>query len=426
MLLAGVRVLDFTVSWSGPLAGRYLADLGAEVIHVEHPAVRGMGHTGVGGDRVEKGGPWEWGQMPGPVFRSGVYPDADPGERPWNRQGVFNKQNRNKLSLCADLKAPGGPELLADLVRSADVVLDNFSPRGVNSMGLDDASLRAHNPDIIRVSMAGYGHTGPDTDRVSFGPILEAHTGLVWTTGYEGEGPMKMGHALPDPVAGLHGAFAVLAALEERDRHGTSGFVDLAQYETYAAIGGEFYFARSATGDEPERPGNRSPDRAPQGVYRAAGDDEWVAISVQDDDEYAALAGAVGAPDGLALDERRARHDELDAAITAWTAGRTKLEAMHELQGRGVRAVAVMTNQDIVEDEHLAARGFIVEWDQVDVGPRRFPGFPIHFERPDRIPMRGAPGLGQDNERVLTEVLGYAPERVAALAAGGVLHTRPA
>jgi crotonobetainyl-CoA:carnitine CoA-transferase CaiB-like acyl-CoA transferase len=428
--LGGVRVLEFSVAWAGPLAGRFLADLGAEVIKVEHPSARGVGVTGAGGFRMKEDVTgWRWGQLPGPVFRSGIYPDADPGERPWNRQGIFNKMNRNKRSLAIDLKAPGGRDVLADLVRASDVVLDNYSPRGVESLGIDHESLLRWNPRIVGVSLSGYGHTGPDRMRVSWGPILESHSGLAATTGYPDGGPLKMGVALPDPVGGLHCLVAVLTALEERDRTGRGGFVDISQLETYAAIGGESYLAASATDAVPPRRGNRSPERAPQGVYPCAGEDEWVAISVESDGEWRALAGVIGGALGAdryrTLAERRDHHDEIDRAIAVWSAGRDKREAMRTLQAAGVRAGAVMTNRDIVEDEHLASRGFMVEWDQADVGRRRFPGFPIHFTDPAEIPMRGAPALGADNGYVLAEVLGYADERVAALAAAGVIATAP-
>jgi crotonobetainyl-CoA:carnitine CoA-transferase CaiB-like acyl-CoA transferase len=428
--LDGVRVLEFSIAWAGPFAGRFLADLGAEVIKVEHPTARGAGVTGAGGFRAKGDlAGWRWGQLPGPVFRSGIYPDADPGEHPWNRQGVFNKMNRNKRSLCIDLKAAGARDVLADLVRASDVVLDNYSPRGVKSLGIDHESLARWNPRIISVSLSGYGHTGPDRMRVSWGPILESHSGLAAMTGYAGGGPLKMGVALPDPVGGLHCAVAVLTALAERDRTGRGVFVDISQLETYAAIGGDAYLTASATGEAPPRRGNRSPERAPQGVYPCAGDDEWVAISIENDAEWKALCAVVGsgldADRAATLAKRLDHHDEIDRAIAAWSTGRDKREVMRALQAAGVRAAAVMTNRDIVEDEHIAARGFMVEWDQADVGRRRFPGFPIHFTDPEEISMRGTPPLGADNRYVLVDVLGYPEARLASLDEAGVIATAP-
>jgi benzylsuccinate CoA-transferase BbsF subunit len=235
--------------------------------------------------------------------------------------------------------------------------------------------------------------------------------------------------ALPDAVGGLHCAVAVLTALAERDRTGCGFFVDISQLETYAAIGGDAYLTASASGEAPPRRGNRSAERAPQGVYPCAGDDEWVAISIESGAEWKALCAVVGnrldPGSHPSLAARLEHHDEIDRAIAAWSGGRNKYEAMRTLQAAGVRAAAVMTNRNIVEDEHIAARGFMVEWDQADVGRRWFPGFPIHFADPAQIAMRGAPPLGADNHYVLVDVLGYAEERVAALAEAGVIATAP-
>jgi crotonobetainyl-CoA:carnitine CoA-transferase CaiB-like acyl-CoA transferase len=299
----------------------------------------------------------------------------------------------------------------------------------VKSLGIDHESLARWNPRIVSVSLSGYGHTGPDRMRVSWGPILESHSGMAAMTGYAGGGPIKMGVALPDPVGGLHCAVAVLTALAERDGTGRGFFVDISQLETYAAIGGDAYLTACASGAPPPRRGNRSPERAPQGVYPCAGDDEWLAISIESDVEWRALCGAVGsrldADRHPTLAHRIDHHDEIDRAIAAWSTGRGKHEAMRMLQAAGVRAAAVMTNRDIVEDEHIAARGFMVEWDQADVGRRRFPGFPIHFADPGEITMHGTPPLGADNRYVLVDVLGYPEARVASLAEAGVIATAP-
>ena len=194
------------------------------------------------------------GKLPGPIFRSGIYPDADPGEHPWNRQGIFNKMHRNKQSLCIDLKTTPGREVFVDLVRISDIVLDNYSPRGVASLGLDYEQLSKYNPRIITVSMSGYGLTGPDSMRVSLGPVLEAHSGLASATGYEDGGPLKMGVAFADPIAALHALAATLAALDQRDRTGVGMGLDFSSSRPTRA------WAASST----SRP--RSPGRRPAGT----------------------------------------------------------------------------------------------------------------------------------------------------------------
>lgn len=430
MFLAGVRVLEFSVAWAGPLAGRFLADFGAEVIHVEHPTSRGAGLSGLGASRVaEDIAGWEWGKLPGPVFRSGIYPDADPGEHPWNRQGIFNKMNRNKRSLCIDLKTDEGREVFIDLVKVSDIVLNNYSPRGVASLGLDYEQLSQYNPRVITVSMSGYGQTGPDAMRVSLGPVLEAHSGLAAATGYEGGGPLKMGVAFADPIAALHALSATIAALDQRDQSGVGMGLDFSQFEAYASIGGELYLEASVTGEEPRRHGNRSLEAAPQGVYECAGEDSWLALSVQSDQEWQALAAVLGgemtSSRYASLAARIRYHDEIDQVLSAWTQRRDRFGAMEELQRSGVRAVALMTSRDLAEGEHMAARGFMAEWDQADVGLRRFPGFPIHFEDVPHIKMEGTAALGADNEAVLRDVLGYPPDRIRSLMESGILATRP-
>jgi crotonobetainyl-CoA:carnitine CoA-transferase CaiB-like acyl-CoA transferase len=423
--LAGTRILDFTVAWAGPFAGRMLADSGAEVIHLERPPSRGVGTTNAAGfgDDAERGG-WSWGEIADPMFRSGIYPDAEPGEEPWNRQGLFNKQNRNKLSLCIDLKAPGAREVVLDLVRVSDVLMDNYTPHAMTSLKLTWEDLEAVNPQLVRVSMSGFGYDGPARDRTSWGPIIEANSGLCSATGYPDAGPLKLGTALPDPFGGIHGAVAVLAALERRDQLGHGLFVDVSQLETYAAIGGEKYLA-TAAGEEPERLGNRSLDHAPQGVYPARGENEWIAISVTSEEEWAALCDVEGPQREAGLEERRRGHDEIDAEIAAWTGRHDKRDATFALQRQGVRAVPVMSSFDLVNDAQLNARGFIVDWEQPGAGRLRFPGMPIHFDGANPGPPRPSPALGADNEYVLGELLGYDAAAIERLRADGAIATTP-
>ena len=175
-------------------------------------------------------------------------------------------------------------------------MLDNFSPRGSRSLGIDHATIREWNPRIISISATGYGHTGPLQQRVSYGPILEAHSGATSVTGYPGVGPLKMGHAFPDPVGGLHTAFALLAALRERERSGEGMFVDISQLETYLGICGELALLSSVEG-QPAQRGNRHWSDAPQGVYpcRPTGEDAadaldvWIAITIDSDEGLARL-----------------------------------------------------------------------------------------------------------------------------------------
>jgi crotonobetainyl-CoA:carnitine CoA-transferase CaiB-like acyl-CoA transferase len=431
--LAGIGVLEFSVAWAGPLAGRFMADLGADVIKLEHPTSRGLSLSGPGGERWDPA-KWTWGTIPGPEHRNGTYPDADPGEHWWNRLGYFNKINRGKRSLCIDLKAPGGREVFEELVRRADVVVNNYSPRGVRSLGIDRDTLRAINPKIVTIDLSGFGATGPGAEQVSWGPILDATSGMAEATGYADSGPYKQGLAFPDAVGGVHGAFAILAALHERDRTDGPVHLDISQQETLLGLAGDLALWTSVTGTSPARRGARSLTYAPAGVYRCAGDDDWLALTVRDDAEWAALVDTIvdeAEPAARPLDDpawasvegRFAGHDEIDKVIEAWLAGRSKHDAMDELQAAGVAAVAVMTNKDLVEDRHMVARGFMVTLDHVDVGPRGFPGFPIHFDG-SATDLKPTPALGAHNHEVLREI-GRTDADIAALAAAGTIADRP-
>jgi crotonobetainyl-CoA:carnitine CoA-transferase CaiB-like acyl-CoA transferase len=266
--------------------------------------------------------------------------------------------------------------------------------------------------------------------------VLEAHAGGASATGYAEGGPMKMGHAFPDPIGGLHGAFAVLAALWERDETGRGCFVDLSQLQTYAAVAGDLILETSVQGQAPTR-GNRSRSCAPQGVYRCRDErpdsresmDMWIAITIEDDAAWARFREAVG--DGRLDDPRFAtlggryeHHDELDGLIGEWARPRDRFELAERLQAADVTALAVMTNGDLVESAHLRDRGFIVEWDQPGVGVYEYGGFPIHFSNWGPPEMRPAPLLGGDNRQICEE-LGFSAAEIDEFVADGTLVDRP-
>jgi crotonobetainyl-CoA:carnitine CoA-transferase CaiB-like acyl-CoA transferase len=421
--LASVRILEFGVAWAGPLAGRWLGDLGADVVKVEHPASRGAKP-----DRSFAEG-WQWGTLPHPRVRYGVFPDGDPGERWWNRGGMFNKMNRSKRGVAVDAKTPAGERVLRGLIAASDVVLNNYSPRGAASLRIDAKGVRADNGRAITVSMSGYGADGPLAGNLSYGPVLQAHGGFDEATGYLGGPPQRIGVAYPDAVGGVHGAFAILAALWERARTDRPIDVDLSQLETLLSIAGEMLLAASVTGQGPVRHGNRAEGIAPQGVYPCAGDDEWVAVSVDRDEAWRALVDTIGdaalAPwRAASLAERTAAQDTLDERLAAWTRQRSARAVAGPLQAAGVVAVPVMTNQDLVDDEHLVERGFLVVLDQPDVGPKAFAGGGFHLSRTPLRLLHG-PGLGEHNRAVLSEYLGTGEPELQELYATGVIADRP-
>ena len=422
--LRSTRLLEFGIAWAGPLAARTLGDLGVDVIKVEHPMSRGFG-TG-GGMTTDL--PWRWGQLGPPPIRAELFPGADPGTRRWNRMGTWNKMNRSKRSCCLDAKPAEGAAVLEALIASADMVVHNYTPRGARSLGIDPEQLHECNDRVASVAMTGYGETGPMSTHSSYGPMLEAHAGFAAATGYIGEEPLRIGLAFPDAVGGLHGAFALLAALWERELTDGPVHVDLSQLETLLGFAGEAVLAASTTGSAPTRHGNRSDDHAPQGVYRCDGTDAWVAVTVPGDDEWRALVDLVRDDVLVALARadhasRAAAHDEIDAALNRWTSSRPPLVAAKELQAIGVAASPAFTNRDLVLDDHLAARGFIVEWDHADVGRQRYPGSPFHFGRTP-VTIGATPLLGEHNRDVLASI-GYDDEAIDKLQAAGVIADEP-
>jgi crotonobetainyl-CoA:carnitine CoA-transferase CaiB-like acyl-CoA transferase len=394
------------------LAGRILADLGADVILLERP-------NGRGPRRV----PPEAAQI------THLYPDNEVGERPWNRVSGFNKLMRNRRGVTLDLKDEECRELFRGLVRWADVVLENFSPRAMAQLGFGEEELLALNPHVIHASMPGYGATGPNKSWVAYGPLIEAGSGLSSMMGYADSGPYRSGIAWPDPVAGINAAASVLVALWDREadpeRRGRP--VEMAMIEAMVSLLGDQAAIAQVTGCEPPRRGNRDARHVPQGVYRCAGDDRWIAISVTSDAEWRALCEAAGLPEGRAewgCPERHRRHDEIDDALAGWTRSRDPRSLMWELQGRGVIATLVSDARDLVEDPHLAARGFWARLDHPDAGLRTYPGTPIRLSRTPVTYRAAAPTLGQHNDEVFLG-LGATREGLAAMRQRGVVVEEP-
>jgi len=427
--LAGVRVIEFTIAWAGPLVCRMLGDLGADVIKIEHPTARGLAMPPAEMILAERGG-WEWGQLPGPLSRNGIFLNNDPGDDWFNRLGHWNKMNRSKRGLCLDLKAPGGRDVLRKLVETADIVVNNYSPRGVRSAGITPAELREMNPAIVTLDMSGFGAAGPDAERISWGPVLDAASGLASTTGYPDSGPYKQGIAFPDVVGGLHGTVIALAALWQHWSTAGSVSVDLSQLETAINVAGDQFAEASmhqAGTAHPPRRGARTADAAPAGVYRCRGDDAWLALTVDDDATWKSLAellgDAQGEPRWTTAAARHADHDAIDAVIERWTATRDKHEAAAELQAAGISASAVMTVADIVNDDHSTARGLMVDHARPGEQPQLFPGLPFRFDTTPAA-LSPPPKLGQHNDDILTE-LGYTPAEITSLYNSNTIANAP-
>lgn len=401
-VLDGVRVLDLTWVLAGPYVTKQLAEHGAEILKIESR------------HRLD---PTRF----SPSMR--LRPDAGPDD-----SGYFLNFNRGKRSVALNLRTAEGQQLLRDLVPHCDVVVENFSPGTLAKWGMDIDGLRALNPDILLVSMAGVGQTGPWRDAVTFADTLAAMSGLSSETRDPGGAPQGLTFGLGDMVAANAAVLAVLTMLAE----GRRGHVDLSQLEAMASTMGpavlDTILPSRADGRTPDRP-NRSAPGAPHGIFPAAGEDRWVAIAVEDDAQWqtlAALTGDMGALAEAALAERRTDEvctDEVctDGALADWTRRRPAEETAALLQQAGVPAALVATGRDLVEhDEQLAARDFYPLLKHPLAGSVRHEGIVARLGLTPGALTCPAPLLGEHTAEVLRDLLGLDQERLVELAERGV------
>ena len=399
-LLAGLRVVDLSMGWAGPLAARHLADMGADVVKIE------------GCVRFDWWRGWEATQQ---------WIDDHGAEK----NPAFNMVNRNKRDLTLDLSAPEGSDLLKRLVAISDVVVQNYSAGVLPKLGLDYPVLSAINPALVMISMPAFGTDGPWAGYRAYGSTVEQASGLPHLSGEPGSPPTMVHVALGDSVGGLNGAAALLTALYARQRTGQGQHLDLSQSECLFPLGIEGILVQSVTGNAPERLGNRSARYAPHGVYPCVGEDEWIAIVVQSEAEWAAFSGHSGIDGFGDAADRLNRVDELDAAVAGFTEGQVAEVLMLELQAVGVRAGHVASGLELATDPHLEGRGFwkLMERDHVGVlphpaAPYRVGSKPYDIDRP-------APTLGQHNRELLRELLGLRDAEIDGLERRGVIGTKP-
>ena len=401
--LRGVRILDLTHVWAGPLGTRILADLGADVIKIEAPTSRG---------------PRE-----GARFNFSGWIGGEPGDEPWNRVAVFVKLQRNKRSVAIDLKTDAGRETFLELVAVADVVIENFSAEAMPALGLGYDALSRANPSIIYMAMPGYGKDGPYRDWVAFGPTVEAMSGLSHVLGYGPEEPRNTAMALMDPIAAVNAAGAIVTALREREATGRGSFLEMSLHESGVVFCGP-WLVEHQLGGKVERIGNRHPAMAPHGVYPSRGEDAWVAIACRDDRDWRGLCSLIGAglDPSASLAERRTGCDVIDAKISAWTAARTREEGAVALQAAGVPAGPVNVTPDMTADPQVRERGFFVP---LEPGPTPVPGNPIKMAGIGSGDWTPCPRLGADNAAILRDWLDYDDERIAEMEREGVLADKP-
>ncbi len=414
--LQGIRALEFGVVWAGPYCGMFLAGLGAEVIRVESlkafvPLTRSRGRTPRPSEPDPKA-------LVSPLYAA---PEGMPGARPWNQMPLFNPHATNKLGMTVDLLLPKGQEVLRRLIAVTDVVFENSPTQTMDKLGISYEKLKSINPSIIMLRMPAYANSGHYRNHRAFGFHIESMAGHVLQRGYADMDPSTLTNTLMgDASAGTQAAFAVLAALHYRRRTGKGQLIEVSQAEALIPLEGEAFMDYTMNGRNASTLGNRHPS-AIQGCYPCRGDDRWVCITVTGDDDWRKLCQAMGDPEWCEQDgfgspaERYSRHDEIDEKISLWTRSREPYEIMSLLQEAGVAAGPVMDPRDVFADPHVSRRGVFEEAFQEDTGAHLYPGAPYKMSETPSTIRRGPVRLGEDNEYVYQDLLGYTPEEYAAL-----------
>ena len=407
--LSHLRICDLSGQLAGAGATRFLGAFGAQVIRIEDPVRQGS---------------WD-------IVR-GAPPFVD-DRRGIEMGGGFNNHNVEKLGITLNLRTERGKALLAEIIARSDVVAENFAAGVLERWGFGYERLKSIRPDIIYVSNCGFGHVGPYAKFKTWGPIVQAMSGLTFTSGLPDREPAGWGFSYMDHTGGYYMAIAILLALIHRKRTGEGQWVDMACCDAGLTLNGPAILDYTVNGRPMRRPGqpngNRSdwPRTAPHGIYRAAGDDEWVAIACRNDTDWRACAAVIGEPwaEGETwgqLEGRLAGEDELDRLMDAWCARHDKFDLQRRLQQAGVPAAAVQSPQERIE--HDPATAAFDLWPSVrhsKMGDVRVDGLPVRFSRTPHEISQGAPCVGEHTDQVLGGLLGLGADEIAALRAEGVV-----
>ncbi|HEX7928626.1 MAG TPA: CoA transferase [bacterium] len=393
--LEGLRVLDFGWVWAGPHATLMLAHMGADVVKVESVSRA---------DLLRRSGSWAAGMDKGP-----------------NRYGQFNQLAQGKRSVALNLGNPEGLALARQLAAKADVVSSNFGTGVMERFGMGPEDLHRINPDLIIAAVSGYGQTGPYRNFIGYGQAAVPLSGISALTGHAPGKPSEVHIAYGDPTAGVYTAYAILAALIARERHGGGQYIDCSLWEVLTASGFEGWM-NDALGKPPLAPmGNRDPFRAPHDVFRCKGEEAWVSIAVVEESQWHALCGAMGQP-GLADDPRfrdaaarKANEDALNAIIAAWCKPQDKWDVTRKLQAANVPAMPSLSHPELTSDPHFLARNYFSRIPHPEVGEKFHPGPPWRFAHRPNGATGPAPLLGQHTEQALGDWLGLTAGDVAAL-----------
>ena len=403
--LEGLRVIDLSMFMSGPMTSLVFADGGADVIKVE--SVQRIDGWRAGGATDDFW--WEWAPQ-------------------------FNWVNRNKHGITLNLTDQRGSDVIRHMVKEADILVENYTPRVMGNFGLSYEELREINPELIMISMPGFGLTGTWSHYTAFANTTEQMSGLPHLTGYADDQPIFSGTTGGDPLAGVMGALALLSALERRRRLNAQGeaggcHIDLSQTETATSFTGEAVTAYSISGEDPGRRGNHHPRIAPHNTYPCR-EDSWIAIACESDAQFADLSRLMGREDWIqrygSFTDRDHARAEIDSVIGGWTSDRDAGQLMRELQGLGIAAGAVYDGRGLLEDQHLRARDFFITQHHTYAGARRYPLQPYrfaHWSGPEVD--RPSPTLGRDTREVLARLTLLTEAEVDQMEADDVIGTIP-
>jgi len=418
--LSGIRICDFTAVWAGQTATMYLADMGAECIKVENPYIWNP-MTRAASPRINAMiapmlPPWIAGHPP------------EPGPRPWNNSPAFIQVLRNKKSFTVDSRRPEGLTVVQQLIRISDIVAENLALGTLDKLGLDDAAIRALRPDAIILHMPAFGRTGAYTQGRGYGSHIDGVAGSTVLRGYRDTAPAdNVSIFAGDFWGGMHGAFALMAALRHRRRTGQGQVIEMAQVESSAHMFPQAALDAAWNGRAHGSIGNRSIEAfVPNGVFPTNVPDSWLAISCRTDGEWDALVSFMGRPAWATRPElataagRAAAEGEIEERLAEWTANRDRESTFHELQAAGVTAGPVLNAQEAALDPHLAASGAWKRLPATEDYPEVDWLRPAYRFSKSDIDLRQAPCLfGEHNDYVYRQVLGMKDDEIDALRAGG-------
>lgn len=392
-VLQGIRVLDLTRVLAGPFCTLQLADMGAEVIKIERPQF---------GDDTHFFGP----------FKNGA-------------SGYFIMLNRGKKGITLDFKKPQAVEIFKEMVKQADVVVENFKPGVMDKLGIGYEELKKINPRIIYAAISGFGQYGPYWERPGYDILAQAMGGLMSITGFPDNPPTRVGSSVGDLSAGMYGALAIMMALFSREKTGKGQLVDVALMDSIFSFCETNVVRYTVGGIIPGRVGSRHPLSAPFDIYQAK--DGYVVIAVANESLMAKLFKLMGKAElhqdpRFETDAKRSEHDqELKVVIEAWLADYTVEQAVAAMLAQGVPSSPVFTIPQVCNDPHLAAREMLVEIEHPVAGKVLIPGNPMKLSETPAAVSGTAPTLGQHNREVLASLLGYDADRVTKLERSGII-----